>query len=85
MSSVSRQLSFIVEREIEILCEVVSYYKGKPSVPEYPEPREDALEVQDLYVGVIIKGTSIDITHLLSKAQIVHLEELCVEEYRSGP
>jgi len=42
--------------------------------------RDEPAEVEDLYVGVIIRGTSIDITSLLNDKQRTHFEDLCLEE-----
>jgi hypothetical protein len=60
-----------------------TFQPGRPATgPSYScagEPAEPA-EVDDLYVGVIIKGTAIDITDKLNEKQVDHFTELLIED-----
>ena len=68
------------EYECEISCALTPERKGgRQHKFDQPDPAEPA-EVEDLYVGVIIRGTSIDITSLLNDKQRTHFEDLCLEE-----
>ena len=74
----NKKVEFQVEVELEVQCSVTPEYPGKgPSMKhaggEPPEPSE----VEDLYVGVIIRGTAIDITSLLNEKQREWIEEKC--------
>jgi hypothetical protein len=75
------RIKFTKEEELEIKATICPqqlsisaslFYDGSP---EYPA------SVEDLYVGVIIKGTSIDITKLLNKRQLDSIKEECLQEY----
>lgn len=72
----SRKITFTREVEIEVMATVVPEYTPPRRGFDAPEPTDPA-EVQDLYVGVIIAGTAIDITKLLNPKQLAALEEEC--------
>lgn len=62
--------------EIEVLGYVSAAHRGTYRVGHGGSPPEPS-EVEDLYVGVIINGTTVEITNLLNKKQREHFEELC--------
>ena len=68
------------EEEIEFngTC-IPGYPASGPSYSSGGEPAEPP-EVEDLYVGVIIKGTSIDITKLLNEKQRGYFEDMLLED-----
>lgn len=70
------QKNFTIELETEVSysCNGV---KTRPWSSVSPE--EEVTTVEDIYVGVIIKGKSIDITSLLDATQMEHIDALCFE------
>jgi hypothetical protein len=71
----SKKVELNLEEEIEVCCSVTRAVKGDgPGAYYGPTPDEPA-EIEDLYVGVIIKGKTIDITNLLDEKQIAYFEE----------
>lgn len=74
----NKKLAFNLDIELEITCSVTRAYPGRGPSMEHAggEPAEPS-EIEDLYVGAIIRGAAIDITSLLSPRQIEAIEEEC--------
>ena len=73
----SKKLEFTMDLEAEVECSVTPFRKGKRADPfDQPDPDEEAC-VEDLCVGVIVKGRVIDITGLLNPTEISVIEEEC--------
>lgn len=74
----SRKVELNLDAEIEIQATVTPGERGRRAHrydqidPDYPAT------VEDVYVGVIIKGTAIDITALLNPKQLRGIEEECL-------
>lgn len=75
-----KQFNITKEYECEISCTLTPEEKGDPQTMDGPGTPDYPASVDDIYIGVIIKGTSIDITALLNKAQREHLEAVLLEE-----
>jgi hypothetical protein len=69
-----RHVEFFLEPEGEVTATVTAGFPAR-----YPEPAEPP-EVEDLYVGVILFGTAIDVTHLLTPKQLARIREQCLEQ-----
>lgn len=81
----AKQKSFSIELETEIIYSITRGYKGKgPSMEHAGGEPDEPPEVEDVYVGVIVKGTAIDITALLNKRQMESIVEECFENAESG-
>ena len=76
----SKELEFTIEVETEISCSILPACKGIPQSMEGPGTPDEPAEIEDLYIGVIIGGTSIDITHLLNKMQLACVEDECFNQ-----
>lgn len=74
----TKKIALNLEYEVEVCASVSPGHPGTFRVGHGGSPPEGP-EVEDLYVGVIIKGTTIDITSLLNQKQLEHIEELCFE------
>ena len=68
-----KRVEINTEVELEIIGYVTRAFKGTYYDPPTPS------EVEDLCVGVIIQGVTIDITHLLNADQKSHYEQRCFE------
>ena len=64
-----RKVEISTEAEIEVTGYVTEAFKGTYFDPPTPS------EVEDLYVGVIIHGATIDITNLLNESQKNYFEQ----------
>jgi hypothetical protein len=73
----SKKVEFQVEVELEVQCSVTPEVKGRRAHKFDPPDPDEPSEVEDLYVGVIIRGTAIDITSLLNEKQREWIEEEC--------
>ena len=63
----SKKLEFIAEEEIEVQGTCIPRYRGHGPSMDHAGGEPDEPEcVEDLYVGVIIKGISIDVTEFIS-------------------
>lgn len=68
-----------MKKRIEVTSEYELEISGRP-FPAEPDVGLGA-GIEDLYVGVIVKGKSIDITNLLDEKQFNHFEALLLEEH----
>lgn len=64
-----KRMELNIDAELELVCHISG---GENHALDPGSTRE----IEDLYVGVIIRGAAIDITHLLSSRQRAHLEEV---------
>ena len=77
--SKAKEVYVFEDLETEVMAFVTPGCKARgPSYASGGEPEEPHL-VEDLYVGVLIKGESIDITKLLSKKQLAYMEAKILE------
>jgi len=77
----SKKFGITKEFECEICCTLTPARKGDPQTMEGPGSPDEPATVEDLYVAVIIRNASIDITRLLNDRQREHFELLCLEEF----
>lgn len=68
-----------MKKRIEVTSEYELEISGRP-FPAEPDVGLGA-GIDDLYVGVIVAGKSIDITALLTEKQFSHFEDLLLEEH----
>lgn len=77
----NKNLSFTLDEEIEVTCSVTPFVRGRgPSMDHAGGSPDEPSEVEDLYVGVIIKGISIDVTDKLTPKQKSYIEAKCFEQ-----
>jgi hypothetical protein len=69
--------------ELEVTASVTPFIRGTRAHKfDQPDP-DDGGEVEDLYVGIIIGGVSIDITDKLPPKVRARILEQCLEECES--
>jgi hypothetical protein len=79
----NKRISLSSEYEVEISGRYSPGYPARgPSYSSGGEPGEPA-EMEDISVGVVVAGVTIDITDRLSDKQLAHFEELLLEEVSS--
>lgn len=72
----SKKIEFSLDaEEIEISCSVTPFCPGTGPNMDGPGDPPEGGDIEDLYVGVIIKGTTIDITDKLNIKQREYIEE----------
>lgn len=78
----NKKLAFQIDDldlEVEVTCSVTPFYRGAGYGSHYGPTPDEHPEVEDLYVGIIVNGTSIDVTNKLPKKVIAQIKGRCLE------